>query len=77
MMCLCLPLSEAPRSFCAQDLTSKLGQTPSGENMDTLFLTSIRPQNESDLVGQPLAGAVFALRPGVQGLVETEFGSGK
>ena len=46
-----------------------------GSRMDTLYVTSIRPQKESDLVEQPLAGAVFALQPGVQGMLETEFGS--
>ncbi len=45
-----------------------------GKNFDTLYVTSIRPQKESELAGQPLAGAVFALRPGVHGLPETEFG---
>ena len=46
-----------------------------GASFDTLYVTSIRPQAEADLAGQPLAGAVFALRPGVQGLAEPEFGS--
>ncbi|MBC8007358.1 MAG: SMP-30/gluconolactonase/LRE family protein [Prolixibacteraceae bacterium] len=45
-----------------------------GTNFDTLYVTSIRPQNDADLTEQPLAGAVFALRPGIQGLPETEFG---
>ncbi|MGE8115581.1 MULTISPECIES: glucurono-1,5-lactonase [Pseudomonas] len=40
-----------------------------GANLDTLFVTSIRPAG-SDLSDQPLAGGVFALRPGVQGLEE-------
>jgi sugar lactone lactonase YvrE len=44
-----------------------------GSNFDTLFITSIRPTNEIDLLNQPLAGAVFSVRPGVQGLPETEF----
>jgi sugar lactone lactonase YvrE len=44
-----------------------------GKNMDTLYVTSIRPQTDAQLVGQPDAGAVFALRPGIQGLAETEF----
>lgn len=39
-----------------------------GAGLDTLFVTSIRP--EGDLSGQPLAGGVFALRPGVRGLAE-------
>ncbi|MFJ4343686.1 SMP-30/gluconolactonase/LRE family protein [Pseudomonas sp. NPDC089401] len=40
-----------------------------GANLDTLFVTSIRPGGV-DLADQPLAGGVFALRPGVQGLEE-------
>lgn len=39
-----------------------------GTNLDTLFVTSIRPGG--DLTDQPLAGGVFALRPGVTGLEE-------
>lgn len=44
-----------------------------GKNLDTLFITSIRPGNPADLVDQPLAGGLFAVMPGVKGLVETEF----
>jgi sugar lactone lactonase YvrE len=44
-----------------------------GDDMDTLFVTSIKPPLESDRARQPDAGAVFALRPGVQGLEETPF----
>lgn len=40
-----------------------------GAGMDTLFVTSIRP-DDNDLSDQPLAGGVFALRPGVPGLPE-------
>ena len=40
-----------------------------GAGMDTLFVTSIRPEG-IDLSDQPLAGGVFALRPGVRGLPE-------
>jgi sugar lactone lactonase YvrE len=39
-----------------------------GNGLDTLFVTSIRPGG--DLADQPLAGGVFALRPGVRGLPE-------
>ncbi len=39
-----------------------------GAGLDTLFVTSIRPAG--DLSDQPLAGGVFALRPGVRGLDE-------
>jgi sugar lactone lactonase YvrE len=39
-----------------------------GSGLDTLFVTSIRPGG--DLSDQPLAGGVFALRPGVRGLDE-------
>ena len=45
-----------------------------GKDFDTLYVTSIRPQKEIELSAQPFAGAVFALRPGVHGLPETEFG---
>ena len=41
-----------------------------GAGLDTLFVTSIRPDG-IDLSDQPLAGGVFALRPGVRGLPET------
>lgn len=44
-----------------------------GPALDTLFVTSIRPGGV-DLADQPLAGGVFALRPGAQGLAEPAFG---
>ena len=40
-----------------------------GPGLDTLYVTSIRPANV-DLSDQPLAGGLFALRPGVRGLPE-------
>ena len=43
-----------------------------GTGMDTLFVTSIRPEG-IDLSDQPLAGGVFALYPGVRGLPEPVF----
>ena len=43
-----------------------------GPTMDTLFVTSIRPEG-IDLSDQPLAGGVFALYPGVRGLPEPAF----
>lgn len=43
-----------------------------GSRLDTLYVTSIRPAGV-DLADQPLAGGVFALRPGTQGLAEPEF----
>ena len=43
-----------------------------GVSMDTLYVTSIRPGG-IDLSDQPLAGGVFALRPGVQGMPEPTF----
>lgn len=42
-----------------------------GPNLDTLFVTSIRPGG--DLSDQPLAGGVFALNPGVRGIEEPTF----
>ncbi len=41
-----------------------------GAGLDTLFVTSIRPEG-IDLSDQPLAGGVFALHPGVRGLPES------
>ena len=43
-----------------------------GPALDTLYVTSIRPDGV-DLTDQPLAGGVFALRPGVQGVEEPAF----
>jgi len=43
-----------------------------GARLDTLYVTSIRPEG-CDLSDQPLAGGVFALHPGVCGLPEPEF----
>jgi sugar lactone lactonase YvrE len=44
-----------------------------GEDYATLFVTSIRPQAAEERAAQPLAGAVFALLPGVRGLPEPGF----
>ena len=41
-----------------------------GDGFDTLFVTSIRPA-AGDLSDQPLAGGLFALRPGARGLPES------
>ena len=46
-----------------------------GKRLDTLFVTSMKPRDAEQLKQQPLAGAVFALSPGVQGLAEPEFGN--
>ena len=43
-----------------------------GPGLDVLYVTSIRPGG-IDLSDQPLAGGVFALRPGVSGWEEPEF----
>lgn len=43
-----------------------------GPALDVLYVTSIRPEG-IDLSDQPLAGGVFALRPSVSGMEETEF----
>jgi sugar lactone lactonase YvrE len=42
-----------------------------GPRLDTLYVTSIRPGG--DLSDQPLAGGVFALTPGTQGIAEPAF----
>jgi sugar lactone lactonase YvrE len=47
-----------------------------GPQLDTLYITSIRP-GSIDLADQPLAGGVFAVRPGIQGLPEPRFVSRK
>ncbi|CAM3562422.1 SMP-30/gluconolactonase/LRE family protein [Paracidovorax anthurii] len=47
-----------------------------GPRLDTLYVTSIRPGGDADLADQPLAGGVFALRPGTQGVPEPEFQPG-
>ncbi|MES2011244.1 MAG: SMP-30/gluconolactonase/LRE family protein [Pseudomonadota bacterium] len=44
-----------------------------GADMKTLFVTSIRPADASVQAGQPLAGGVFAFRPGVAGIAERPF----
>lgn len=43
-----------------------------GPGLDTLYVTSIRPEG-IDLSDQPLAGGVFALHPGVSGLPEPHY----
>jgi len=43
-----------------------------GAGLDVLFVTSIRPEG-LDLSDQPLAGGVFALRPGVVGMADALF----
>lgn len=43
-----------------------------GAQLDTLYITSLRPRNV-DLTDQPLAGGLFAVRPGVSGIAETPF----
>ncbi|WP_260954681.1 SMP-30/gluconolactonase/LRE family protein [Pseudomonas citri] len=43
-----------------------------GSRLDTLFVTSIRPADDTD--PHSLAGGVFALDPGVKGLAEPAFG---
>ncbi len=45
-----------------------------GLNLDTLFITSARfLLTEDKIRNEPLAGALFAARPGVQGMPETTF----
>jgi sugar lactone lactonase YvrE len=44
-----------------------------GARLDTLFVTSMKPRDPAQAREQPLAGAVFALAPGVLGLPEPEF----
>lgn len=45
-----------------------------GGNLDTLFITSSQLGEErEDLAREPLAGHLFALKPGVSGLVDADF----
>jgi sugar lactone lactonase YvrE len=44
-----------------------------GKNLDTLFVTSIRPDHPSVATEQPLAGGVFSFNPGVTGISEQPF----
>jgi len=45
-----------------------------GKDLDTLYISTARQRLTPDqLAAQPLAGAVFAARPGVRGLVEARF----
>ena len=45
-----------------------------GDNLDTLFITSARKGLQgTDLAGQPLAGGLFAVDPGVRGIAELPF----
>jgi sugar lactone lactonase YvrE len=46
-----------------------------GPDLDLLFVTSATQRlAETDLAAQPLAGALFVVRPGVKGLPEARFG---
>lgn len=46
-----------------------------GEDLGTLYVTSaVRRHSARELLAQPMAGAVFAGRPGVHGLPEAVFG---
>lgn len=44
-----------------------------GSDLRTLFVTSMQPRPPDIGVNNPLAGAIFAARPGVQGLPEPQF----
>ena len=45
-----------------------------GAGFDTLYVTSAMQRlTPEDLAKQPLAGSVFAVRPGVRGLPEARF----
>jgi len=46
-----------------------------GEKLDTLYISTARQKmNAEELAREPLAGALFACRPGAQGIVEARFG---
>ena len=44
-----------------------------GSDFDTLFVTSARCDLDEQHAAEPLAGAVFACHPGVDGLPATPF----
>lgn len=45
-----------------------------GANLDTLFITSSRlMSSDEDLAGDPHAGGLFAIKPGVRGVADTLF----
>jgi sugar lactone lactonase YvrE len=46
-----------------------------GADLDVLYITSaVRRHAAAELLGQPWAGALMSLRPGVAGLAENLFG---
>jgi sugar lactone lactonase YvrE len=46
-----------------------------GENLDVLYITTARQRlTEEELAAQPLAGSLFAAKPGVSGIAEPVFG---
>jgi sugar lactone lactonase YvrE len=46
-----------------------------GEKLDTLYISTARQKMSAEQIArEPLAGALFACRPGAQGLVEARFG---
>src|SRR5262249_55745654 len=45
-----------------------------GPDLDTLYITTVRyGLSDGDLAEQPLAGAIFALDPGVDGIPDRQF----
>ncbi|MBX3030820.1 MAG: SMP-30/gluconolactonase/LRE family protein [Chloroflexi bacterium] len=44
-----------------------------GPDLDTLAITTAQPDGEGDRAGQPLAGRLFAVRPGVRGRAPDAF----
>jgi sugar lactone lactonase YvrE len=46
-----------------------------GEQLDTLYISTARQRmNEEQLAREPLAGGLFACRPGARGIVEARYG---
>ena len=68
---LAMQVYESVKSYCKHTPIRAMCAF-GGPGLDTLFVTSIRPQGV-DLSDQPLAGGVFALTPGVRGLPEPVF----
>jgi L-arabinonolactonase len=45
-----------------------------GENLDTLYITTSRLMStQQELANEPLAGSLFAVKPGIRGLLDTPF----
>jgi L-arabinonolactonase len=45
-----------------------------GPNLDTLFITTSRlMSDEATIIKEPSSGGIFAVKPGIQGVIDTPF----